>query len=92
MTSIPFTQYTWPNGEPRQIFVGRPPEVMNKAFAIIAAGFRFETELLTTGEVSLTLHDPETEEDVDIEVVPNGPEVPAAVDRLVERNAHRART
>jgi hypothetical protein len=41
--------------------------------------------MLTTGEISLTIADDDG--DVDIEVVPNGPEVPAAVDRLILRNA-----
>lgn len=34
-----------------------------------------EAEMLRTGEVSLTISDPKEEMDVDIEVMPNGPDV-----------------
>lgn len=86
ITEIPFTQYVLPNGNPREVMIDRPNDVAAKAAEIIARGHRFECEVLTTGEISLTLHDPKKGEDIDIEVVPNGPEVPKAVDRLVLRN------
>lgn len=54
---------------------------LNKANQIHAAGFRFKCEILTTGEVSLTITDDEA--DHAIEVVPNGPGTGEAVDRLV---------
>lgn len=80
---IPFTQYLRPNGRTAPVEIGRSAEVEQKAQEIMAAGYRFECEHLTTGHASLTIHDPRIEEDVAIEVVPNGPGVPAAVDRLV---------
>lgn len=83
--SIPFTQYLFPNGRKVKVSIERPLEIATKAADIIASGKRFECEMLTTGDVSLTIADDDG--DQDIEVVPNGPDVPAAVDRLVLRNA-----
>ncbi|MER9355514.1 hypothetical protein NKI61_19790 [Mesorhizobium sp. M0514] len=82
--SIPFTQFLRPNGRLVSVSIERPAEVATKAQAIIAAGYRFECEELTTGDVSLTVAN-DDDGDLEIEVVPNGPTVPAAVDRLVER-------
>lgn len=81
---INFTQYLRPDGRAVPVRIARPVEIAAKAEAIIARGFRFECEQLSSGDVSLTITDPD-EGDMDIEVVPNGPEVPAAVDRLIER-------
>lgn len=81
---IPFTQYLMPNGRRDSVWIERPAAIEAKAQAIIAAGFRFECEMLSDyGTISLTIADPEADEDVAIEVCANGPEVPTAVDRLV---------
>ena len=58
-------------------------DVAEQSKAIIDRGWFFEVEELTTGEASLTVFDPESQVDIAIEVVPNGPEVVSAVDRLV---------
>jgi hypothetical protein len=55
-----------------------------KAMRLLNAGLRCEAEVLATGEVSLTIHDPNIEEDIAIEIVSNGPDVPEAVARLIE--------
>lgn len=81
--AIPFTQYLLPHGRRTTTEIERGAEVEAKAREIIAAGYRFECEILTTGEVSLTIHDAEDGIDVDIAVVPNGPGVGEAVDKLV---------
>lgn len=84
---IQFTQYLLPSGEPRRVTINRPMAVVDQARRIIERGARLETELLRTGEVSLTIeyeHDNNGEiESLAHEVVPNGPEVPLAVDRLI---------
>lgn len=83
--AIPFTQYLRPDGRRVSVTVDRSPEVEAKARVVIDAGLRFECEVLSDRRtVSLTVADPVAEKDVAIEVVPNGPEVPEAVDRLVE--------
>lgn len=84
--AIQFTQYMRPDGRAVPVWIERPAEIAAKAEAIVARGLCFECEQLATGDVSLTITDPD-EGDVDIEVVPNGPEVPAAVDRLVLRQS-----
>lgn len=81
--SIEFTQYLMPDGRQKKIRIDRPQAIETKAREIVARGFRFEAEMLTTGEISLTISDGEC--DLDIEVIDNGPEIPCAVDRMVER-------
>lgn len=83
--TIPFTQYLLPDGRKRDIAIARPKEICDKAMDIIKAGHRFEAEVLMTGEVSVTIFHIAEGEDRDIEVVPNGPEVPLAVDRMITR-------
>lgn len=83
MAAIEFTQYIMPYGRPQPVSIDRPDEIAAKAKAITDEGYRFECEVLSTGEVSLTVCDDDG--DLDIEVVPNGPSVPEAVDRLITR-------
>jgi hypothetical protein len=88
---VPFTQYLLPNGRTRVIHIDRPPEIETLALEVMERGGRFECEILTTDEVSVTCVgevDGE-EQDVAIEVCFNGPEVPNAVDRVI-RAAHAA--
>lgn len=87
MPNIPFTQYLRPNGQKRAVVIDRPDDIAAKAERIIAKGFRFECEELATGHCSFTISDDKA--DHEIIVVPNGPGVPAAVDRLVLKFAKR---
>ncbi|MDW9726340.1 hypothetical protein GOB91_29265 [Sinorhizobium meliloti] len=87
MAEIPFTQYLMPDGRKAPVRINRPDEISDKAEKIIEAGYRFECEVLTTGQISLTIAGKDGDED--IEVVPNGPEVPVAVDRMITRFADR---
>jgi len=79
--TIPFTQYLRPDGRKRPMEVDRPSAVEAVAWNIIALGGRFEIEVLTTGEISMTVAF--EEEDIAIEVCENGPPIMKAVDRLV---------
>lgn len=91
--AIPFTQYLLPNGKKREERIERPAEIEALARQFIEAGGRYECEMLTTGEVSLTaVYAVDDEpEDVEIEVCQNGPDVPLRVDDLVRRSvAHVA--
>ena len=83
MTDIKFTQYMRPDGRPVEALIDRPSPIANKANQIIDAGYRLGIEVLMTGQVSLSIHDLEAEEDVAIEVVPNGPQIPVAVDQMI---------
>jgi len=92
-TGIPFTQYMLPDGRPRPTWIDRPAEIKALADRFIAAGGRYECEILTTGEVCFTavLCDPSDfdEPPVAIEICTNGPDVPAKVDRLVRHSVER---
>lgn len=86
---IPFTQYLRPGGRKRAIEIDRSPEIEELAAEFMRRGGYFECEELSTGDVSLTACHPDCEEgDCAIEIVPNGPEIEDAVDRLVLK-AHR---
>lgn len=82
---IPFTLYLLPNGRKVEVIIDRPKDIYDKAMDIIKAGYRFEAEVLTCGMVSLTIFHLIDEEDKDIEVISNRPEVPTAVDRMITR-------
>lgn len=78
---IPFTQYLRPDGRMKEVTIDRPPDVERVALSMIELGCVFEIEMLASGEISMTC---ELDDEVlAIEVVPNGPDVPAAVDRMV---------
>lgn len=82
---IPFTQYLMPFGEPRPQWIDRPDDIEDKSRQVIAAGGRFEVEMLRSGDISFEVvrdADGETES-VAAKVCPNGPAVLAAVDALV---------
>lgn len=82
---ITFTQYVRPHGNRRALTMEVPHDVADKADQLRERHLVLECEVLTTGEVSLTITDQEQEHDVDIRVVPNGPAVPDAVYDLVRR-------
>jgi hypothetical protein len=89
MTSpIWFTQYMMPDGRREPVQILRPDDIAKKAAFIQSKGYTFECEMLSDMRtISLTITDDEG--DFDIEVVPNGPEIPIAVDRLITRAAER---
>jgi hypothetical protein len=88
--TIPFTQYLLPNGRVTRINIERPKEIEEIAQRFIISGGRYECEILTTGDVSITAvkRINGEEGDVAIAVCPNGPEVPAKVDEVVRESEH----
>ncbi len=81
---IPFIQYVLSHCRRKEISIDRPDEVAAPALALIEKGYRFECEMLNDMEtISLTVVGPEDDGDVAIELTKNGPEIIAAVDRLV---------
>lgn len=81
MKNIAFTQYLRPDGRKETIYIEMEDDVAEKAERIVAAGFRLEAEVLTNGLVSVTIAGKNC--DVDIYLVPNGPEVPAAIEAMI---------
>ena len=82
--SIPFTQFLMPDGREKPVTIDRPSGVEAKARALIEAGFRFEIEMLQTGEISMEICDSEGETVLGAEVCGNGPQVPVAIDKMIE--------
>jgi len=83
-TVIPFTQYLLPNGRQRPVEIEVDSATAAVAHKILALGrYRFECEMLRTGEVSLTTFDTKEEVNIVIEVCPNGSEVPEAVNKMI---------
>jgi len=80
-TTIAFTQYLRPFGTPRPVEIERSVEIADTARRIRERGYTFECEELSSGVVNLTISD--GEEDVRMELCANGPDVEAAVDRLI---------
>ena len=85
--NISFTQYLRPRGTPKPVSIDRPDGVGRAAALLQRAGYTFTAEVLSNDLVSLTIENEAVDEEGPLahELCQNGPEVPAAVDRLVER-------
>lgn len=83
--SIEFTQYMRPSGRPVLQYIQVDDELADMADRIIAHGFVFSMELLTTGDVALYIDDPFSSPDVTVvtEICPNGPEVPIRIRKMI---------
>lgn len=87
-----FTQYLRPDGRRRTVWVERSAETAADARLVVAAGFHFDIEELSSGHVSMTVEPNTTDAHGDDspvahELCVNGPSVPDAVDRLVRAAA-----
>lgn len=85
MHAIPFTQFLMPDGRRQQTSI----DVGDAEFAayekVKAAGFRMTVEMLSDySTVSQCIEDPELG-DFDIELCPNGPEVPRRLSAMLLR-------
>jgi len=84
-----FTQFLRPDGRRADIHIVRPPEILAVARKLETAGVQFEAEVLRDDvTVSFTASLPNPESEVlylATELVPNGPKVLEAVDKLVMR-------
>ena len=91
ISGIQFTQYMMPDGHKEEMVIDRPPEIEEQAEQLKALDppAIFEMEMLRDYRtISLTIERDSLGELGDTEVlasemVPNGPEIPEAVDRLV---------
>jgi hypothetical protein len=84
---IPFTQFLMPDGRKTTVTIERPREIEEFAKAIMRRGYRFEIEMLSTGEVSMEIvrdvPDPDVDDLLANEICPNGPPVPEHVDKMI---------
>lgn len=85
MGKIPFTQYMLPHGHKSETSIEMDDAIFDAAAKLIEKGYRFECEILTTGDISITCVDPEDSGDIAIEICPNGPDVIATVAKVVKQ-------
>jgi hypothetical protein len=83
--SIKFTQFLSPNARKIPISIAHTPEVEMLAEEMYKNGCRFEIEVLPAGMINMDIQPPDGSGVFAIEVVPNGPAVVEAVERLVKR-------
>lgn len=93
---IPFTQFLLPRGERRSVhFYTTSKEVYEKASRITDAGYRFEVEVLRTGQVSATITGPKevdgTVQDMDLafSITANDGTVVTGIEKMI-RDFHLA--
>lgn len=78
------TQFLRPNGRQQEVTSEISDQYLQAYEALIQAGLRITMEVLMTGLVSICVEHEEYG-DLDIEVVPNGPEVTTAVESMLGR-------
>jgi hypothetical protein len=85
--TIEVTQYMRPDGRRVLNYVDIDDACRQSYESVCARGWNVAAELLTTGHVSVTV---ETEgEDIEIDVVENGPAVIAALESIIAKAALR---
>ncbi len=82
---VAVVQYLMPDGQREQTGTRLSRELEPLYRDMVKRGCRFEAEMLTTREISVTIFNIKDEEDVDISVTSNGPEVQAGMVAMLER-------
>ena len=88
MKQITFTQYIPPNGKQVHNTIERPDDIAEMAEALQKKGFQFSIEILSTGMIAMYCGKP-NDDDENIRICNNGPNVPDVVDELV-REAYQS--
>jgi anti-sigma regulatory factor (Ser/Thr protein kinase) len=81
--TVDVLQFVLPSGMEHKATTDLPDEASEDYKNMVKSGCRFEAEILTTGEVSVTISD--GDQDIDISVTSNGPEVPAGMVEMLKR-------
>jgi len=89
MTSIPYVQFLRPDGRQKEGFFDLQEDLEDELDSLTRCGCRVEAEVLVTGEVSLTISS--SDEDIDIEISQNGPEVLENLAKMLRRRRWEAR-
>ena len=89
VTQVEVTQYLLPDGRQRKNIVRLPEDVQDQYADMLQHGCRLEAEILSTGEVSLTVCDMEEEQDIDIRIARNGPATTQALIEMLNARAWR---
>jgi hypothetical protein len=87
---IQFIQYLRPHGVQVSIYIDRPDFIATLAGDLVKAGYQLESECLMdeNNSVHFEVIDPITEESLADVIVANGPEVPTAIDKMIEQAHH----
>jgi hypothetical protein len=88
-TTVQITQYLCPNARKTKQMATLEADVQDEYEDMLKCGCRLEAEVLTTGEVSLTVWDEKKFEDIDIAIVQNGKEVLDAIITLLKNKKWR---
>jgi len=81
--TVDLTQYMMPDGRQVPVTINLDESLRPQYDRMKEDGRRFAAEMLRTSEISLTIEDIQEEEDIDIRIVPNGPEVPTAMEDML---------
>lgn len=84
-------QFLMPNGMRKLTSTELPIETKAAYEDMLQSGCRFEAEVLRSGQVSITISDPVKEEDVDISLTGNGPEVQRGMVEMLQRKLWQSR-
>jgi len=85
-TEVDVIQFMRPSGRQNPTSTILPFDLQDEYDRMRLAGCRFEAEVLSTGEVSVTIFDTHEEIDIAIAVLPNGPGVQPAMARMLAYN------
>lgn len=87
MSEIHFTQFLMPDGRQKDVIIDRSEETAKRADRLVSSGCRLEIEMLSTGQISMTVERDTEDGEIDLlsqKICKNGPQVPIMVDELLE--------
>jgi hypothetical protein len=88
MITVKLIQFLRPDGRENPVETDLPDCANDDYQDMLAAGCRFEAEMLMTDEVSVTISDDGS--DIDISLTPNGPEVQRGMVAMLSRRLWRS--
>lgn len=81
MKDIHFKQFLFPDGREKDVIIERPEPIVDRASVLMDNGFSLEIEN-NEGQIWMSCVNHETEQSFD-RFVENGPEVPTAIDAMI---------
>lgn len=84
---IEVIQYLLPDGRKNKSTTNISDEYKEQYDDMMLHGYNLAAEILRTGEVSITIEN--NEDDVDIEIVRNGPEIQYIIEKMLYRRKWR---
>ncbi len=84
--TVEVMQYKMPDGRQVPTSTNLPDEYRDKYIVMLSKGWRFAAEVLSDGQVSLTIENPREEVDENIRIVENGPNVQVAMIEMLNES------